>query len=381
MDRAVIPAVHSTYNRQQRDSIFMMDEGVFDHGEDRGKALIDVLKGRRPWRRPVWFMRQAGRYLEEYRATRAQAGSFLDLCYSPELAAEVTLQPLRRFDLDAAILFADILLVPQAMGVELGFRQNEGPVLAAVRDMEDVRALRPGGAAERLSAIYETVERIVAALPPHVALIGFCGAPWTVATYMVEGGGSPERLRARMAAARGQVWLDTLIDMLVEVSTEYLARQVQAGAEAVQIFDTWAGDLGDGLRERYVIDPVRRIVEGLRARGMDVPVIGFARGLGAAQLQFARETGVQAVGCEWSLPVSYMAEVLAPKVVVQGNLDPLLVVAGDPAMREAVERLVRGIPRERHIFNLGHGFKPETPVAHVEALVRHVRELDAASGS
>jgi uroporphyrinogen decarboxylase len=359
----------------------MMDEGVFDHGEDRGKALIDVLKGRRPWRRPVWFMRQAGRYLEEYRATRAQAGSFLDLCYSPELAAEVTLQPLRRFDLDAAILFADILLVPQAMGVELGFRQNEGPVLAAVRDMEDVRALRPGGAAERLSAIYETVERIVAALPPHVALIGFCGAPWTVATYMVEGGGSPERLRARMAAARGQVWLDTLIDMLVEVSTEYLARQVQAGAEAVQIFDTWAGDLGDGLRERYVIDPVRRIVEGLRARGMDVPVIGFARGLGAAQLQFARETGVQAVGCEWSLPVSYMAEVLAPKVVVQGNLDPLLVVAGDPAMREAVERLVRGIPRERHIFNLGHGFKPETPVAHVEALVRHVRELDAASGS
>ncbi len=354
----------------------MMDEGVFDHGADKGKALIDVLEGRRPWRRPVWFMRQAGRYLAEYRATRAQAGSFLDLCYSPELAAEVTLQPLRRFDLDAAILFADILLVPQAMGVELGFRQNEGPVLAAVRDMEDVQALKAEGAAERLSAIYETVARIREALPPHVALIGFCGAPWTVATYMVEGGGSPERLWARMAAARGQPWFERLMDLLVEVSTDYLARQVQAGAEAVQIFDTWAGDLGDGLRERYVIEPVRRIVEGLRERGITVPVIGFARGLGAAQLDFARQTGVQAVGCEWSLPVSYMAEVLVPEVAVQGNLDPLLVIAGGAAMEAATERLVRRIPKERHIFNLGHGFKPETPVAHVEALVRHIRALD-----
>ena len=354
----------------------MMDEGVFDHGADTGKALIDVLEGRKPWRRPVWFMRQAGRYLAEYRATRAQAGSFLDLCYSPELAAEVTLQPLRRFDLDAAILFADILLVPQAMGVELGFRQNEGPVLAAVRSMEDVQALKAEGAAERLSAIYETVARIREALPPHVALIGFCGAPWTVATYMVEGGGSPERLRARMAAAKGQAWFDALMDMLVEVSTDYLARQVEAGAEAVQIFDTWAGDLGDGLREKYVIEPVRRIVEGLRERGVAVPVIGFARGLGAAQLQFARQTGVQAVGCEWSLPVSYMAEVLAPEVAVQGNLDPLLVIAGGRAMEEATERLVRQIPKERHIFNLGHGFKPETPVEHVEALVRLIRTLD-----
>ncbi len=359
----------------------MMDEGVFDHGTGTGKALIDVLEGRKPWRRPVWFMRQAGRYLPEYRATRAQAGNFLELCYSPELATEVTLQPLRRFDLDAAILFADILLVPQAMGVELGFRQNEGPVLAAVRDMEDVKALKVGDAAERLSPIYETVERIAAALPPHVALIGFCGAPWTVATYMVEGGGSPERLRARMAAAKGQAWFDRLMDMLIEVSTDYLARQVEAGAEAVQIFDTWAGDLGDGLREKYVIAPVRRIVEGLRARGITVPVIGFARGLGAAQLAFARQTGVQAVGCEWALPVSYMRDVLAPEVVVQGNLDPLLVVAGGAAMEAAVERLVREIPMARHIFNLGHGFKPETPVAHVETLMRRIRAMDGQEGA
>ena len=358
----------------------MMDPDVFDHGPDTGRALIDVLKGRRPWRRPVWFMRQAGRYLAEYRATRARAGSFLELCYNPELAAEVTLQPLRRFDLDAAILFADILLVPQAMGVELGFRQNEGPALAPVRSEEDLARLEPEGAAERLAPIYETVERIVAALPPHAALIGFCGAPWTVATYMVEGGGSPERLRARMAAARGLAWFDRLIDLLVEVSSEYLARQVAAGAQAVQIFDTWAGDLGDILRERYVTGPVRRIVDNLRGRGIDVPVIGFARGLGAGQLEFARASGVQAVGCEWAMPVSYMAETLAPEVVVQGNLDPLVVMAGDPLMREAIANIVRRIPRHRHIFNLGHGFKPETPVENVERMMAHIRELDAAVG-
>ncbi len=353
----------------------MTGKEMFHHGAERQKALLAVLKGEEPWRRPVWFMRQAGRYLPEYRRTRAQAGSFLQLCYNPELSAEVTFQPLRRFDLDAAILFADILLVPQAMGAELSFRVNEGPALAPVRTAQDVRRLRTEGAAQRLSPIYETVERIVAGLPPHVALIGFCGAPWTVATYMVEGGGSAERMRARIAAARAEAWFDELIGRIVEVSVDYLERQARAGAHALQIFDTWAGDLGDGLREKYVIAPVRKIVGELRRRGVDVPVIGFARGLGAAHGRFAAEAGVDAAGFEWSAPVELMAS-LAEKTVVQGNLDPAVVLAGGDFLDESVRRLVDALPRRRHIFNLGHGFKPETPVENVGRLLACLRERD-----
>ncbi len=339
------------------------------------QALMEVLNGQRPWRRPVWFMRQAGRYLEEYRATRARAGSFLDLCYSPELAAEVTLQPLRRFDVDAAILFADILLLPQVMGVDLSFQVGEGPVLSPVRTEEDVARLKGAEAAAELAPVYETVRILRRELPAHVALIGFCGAPWTVATYMIEGGGSPERLRARMAAMKGEAWLDALMDKLVEASAAYLAEQVKAGAQAVQIFDTWAGDLGDGLREKYVIGPIARIIERLRALGAAVPVIGFARGIGAAQPRFARETGVAAVGCEANMPVDYMHDVLAPRVVVQGNLDPLAVIAGGAVLEEGVKRLLR-LPPERHIFNLGHGFRPETPVENVERMMALIRQGD-----
>ena len=341
------------------------------------KALLAVLQGRRPWRRPVWFMRQAGRYLDEYRETRARAGSFLDLCYDPELATEVTLQPLRRFDVDAAILFADILLLPQAMGVNLSFQAGEGPVLSPVRDEAAVARLRGAEAAADLAPVYDTVRRLRAALPEHITLIGFCGAPWTVATYMVEGGSSPERLRARLAAMRGEAWFDELMDRLIEASAAYLAEQVKAGAEVVQVFDTWAGDLGDGLREKYVIRPVREIIRRLRALDTDVPVIGFARGIGAAQAQFARETGVAAVGCEASMPVDYMREILAPEVVVQGNLDPLAVIAGGDVLREGVRRLLT-LPKERHIFNLGHGFRPETPVEHVEEMMRLIRSEDDA---
>ena len=355
----------------------MIGKKMFDHGTGTGKALLDVLNGKAPWRRPAWFMRQAGRYLPEYRKTREEAGSFLDLCYNPALSAEVTFQPLRRFDLDAAILFADILLVPQALGARLSFSAGEGPVLEPVRSMEDVRGLKLEGAADKLSPIYETVSRIIEGLPAHVALIGFCGAPWTVATYMVEGGGSPERLRTRIAAARGEAWFDALMDIIIEASCEYLARQVKAGAECVQIFDTWAGDLGDGLRERYVIEPVKRIIAGLRARGADVPVIGFARGLGAAQEEFIRETGVAAAGCEWPLPVAEMAR-LANIAAVQGNLDPAAVMAGGAFLRDGVKRLVEALPREKHIFNLGHGFKPETPIENVEEMVACLREFDGA---
>ena len=340
------------------------------------QALLEVLNGQSPWRRPVWFMRQAGRYLDEYRQTRARAGSFLDLCYSPQLAAEVTLQPLRRFDLDAAILFADILLLPQVMGADLSFQAGEGPVLSPTRSEKDVRRLKGAEAAEALAPVYETVRILRRELPAHVTLIGFCGAPWTVATYMIEGGGSPERLHARLAAMKGEPWLDMLMDRLVAASATYLAKQVAAGAQVVQIFDTWAGDLGDGLREKYVIRPIARIIARMRELGADVPVIGFARGIGAAQPQFARETGVAAVGCEANMPVSYMHDVLAPQVVVQGNLDPLAVIAGGAALEEGVRRLLQ-LPPARHIFNLGHGFRPETPVAHVERMMALIREGDA----
>jgi len=343
---------------------------------EKTQSLMQVLKGERPERRPVWFMRQAGRYLDEYRKTRAEAGSFLDLCYKPDLAAEVTLQPIRRFDVDAAILFADILLLPQVMGCDLRFLANEGPKLSPVGSMEEVENLRGAEAAEDLAPVYETVRILRSELPDHVALIGFCGAPWTVATYMVEGGGSKERLKTRMAAMRGEAWFDALMEKLVEASIAYLARQIEAGAQTVQIFDTWAGDLGDGLREKYVHAPIRRIIEGLRARGHEVPVIGFARGIGAAQLAFARDTGVAAVGCEWNMPVEYMRDVLAPQVVVQGNVDPLAVIAGGAVLRESVNRLLDALPRERHVFNLGHGFRPETPVAHVEEMMALIRARD-----
>jgi uroporphyrinogen decarboxylase len=222
------------------------------------KALVEVLNGTQPWRRPVWFMRQAGRYLPEYQEVRRQAGSFLELCDAPELACEVTLQPLRRFDLDAAIVFADILLVPRALGCDLSFREGEGPVLSRVMSEADVARLRRDGMVERLGAVYETIRRVKAALPAHVALIGFCGAPWTVASYMIEGGTSSDRALARRAAYERQPWFDELIELLTETACDHLARQIEAGADVVQIFDSWAGDLDDGCgsataRSRFAV--------------------------------------------------------------------------------------------------------------------------------
>lgn len=340
------------------------------------KALLEVLSARQPWRRPVWFMRQAGRYLPEYQEVRRQAGSFLQLCDAPELAAEVTLQPLRRFDLDAAIVFADILLMPRVLGCDLEFREGEGPVLSRVTSAEDVARLRPEGAVERLGAVYETLKRVKVALSPHVALIGFCGAPWTVASYMIEGGTSPDRSRARRAAYEGVAWFDALMDMLTETACDYLARQIEAGADVVQIFDSWAGDLDDGLRQRYSEAPIRRIVEGLAARGHRVPVIGFARGIGAGHRRFVETTGVAATSVEWSVPVEWMASELVPLVPVQGNLDPMAVAIGGAPLRRAIEHLVGTMPADRHVFNFGHGVRQETPPAHVAEAVDLVRALD-----
>ncbi|MGE4246422.1 MAG: uroporphyrinogen decarboxylase [Parvibaculaceae bacterium] len=351
---------------------------VEPHEQSRpaGKALLDVLNGREPWRRPVWLMRQAGRYLPEYRETRSQAGSFLKLCMSPELSCEVTLQPLRRYDLDAAIVFADILLVPWALGVDLDYRENEGPVLSRVSDMEGVKRLSREVRSERLDPVCETLRLLRPALPGHVTLIGFCGAPWTVASYMIEGGSSPDRLRARRTALAREAWFEALIERLVEVSADYLEAQVKSGADALQIFDSWAGDLDDRLQEHCSIRPIRAIVERLRARGCDVPIIGFARGIGAGHLRFQGETGVAAVGVESSVPISWMNQELGRHSPVQGNLDPVVLSLGGEALEAATRALVQGMPPDRHIFNLGHGIRQETSPEHVERMLRVIRASD-----
>jgi uroporphyrinogen decarboxylase len=341
-----------------------------------GKPLLDVLRGQQPSRRPVWMMRQAGRYLPEYQATRAQAGSFLDLCYNPDLAAEVTLQPLRRFDLDAAILFADILLLPQALGTRVAFKAGEGPVLEKVTDAEAVRRLKPDRLGGSIGKVYETVSRVRAGLSGDKTLIGFCGAPWTVATYMIEGGTSDERLTARLAAWRQQSWFEDLIEVLTEASVSYLSRQIEAGAEVVQIFDTWAIDLPGALRERYCFEPMRRMREALKALHPTTPVIGFARGLGAAQADFIRITGVDGCGLESTVPLAFARDVLAPMCAVQGNLDPLALIAGGDAMRAEVAQIIDTLPVDRHVFNLGHGIRPETPIAHVAEVVDIIRGRD-----
>ena len=343
------------------------------------KALLDVLEHRIPKRRPIWFMRQAGRYLPEYRAVRERAGSFLDLCYSPELAAEVTLQPLRRFDVDAAILFADILLVPQRMGLGLDFVQNEGPQLQPVRTARDVSGLDADNAVVGLSRVFETVSLVRERLPAGVALIGFCGGPWTVASYMIEGGSSPDRSLTRKAAYEAE-WFGELIDKLVRVSVDYLVGQVRCGAEVLQIFDSWAGDLPPGLRQRWCDEPIRRIVQGIKAAGCNVPVIGFARGIGAGQIAFASHTGVDAVGLEASVPMRWAVEAIADGVALQGNIDPVAVVVGGKSLEMEVMDLVDAVPSARHIVNLGHGIRPETPAEHVAAVVNLIRRTDRFGG-
>lgn len=342
----------------------------------KNPALLDSLEGRVPWRRPVWFMRQAGRYLSEYREIRAKAGSFLDLCYSPEMAAEVTLQPLRRFDLDAAILFSDILVIPQALGCELSFVQNEGPKLSVVQKKEDVDRLDVSGTNEFLTPVFETVRLVRESIEDHITLIGFCGAPWTVATYMIEGGGSPERPLARKAAFEGEGWFDDLIDKIVVASIDYLEGQISAGAHVLQIFDSWASDLPPLERERYCFQPIARIVSGLRDRGYKTPIIGFAKGLGPAQLDFLSKTGVQALGLESNLDPQWISGKLTDKCVVQGNLDPVLLDVGGEALPAAVRNIVENIPFDRHIFNLGHGIRQTTRIENVETMIRTVREFD-----
>lgn len=337
------------------------------------KPLLHALLGGTASRPPIWLMRQAGRYLPEYRDIRTKAGSFLDLCYAPDLATEVTLQPIRRYELDAAILFSDILVVPDALGQRVRFVEGEGPRLDPVRESSELALLDGRDGKGKFERVWETVETIRAALPEPVALIGFCGAPWTVATYMVGGQGSPDQAETRLRAYQDPVFFQELIDLLTAVSGDYLSGQVSAGAEVIQIFDSWAGNLPDDEFARWVVAPTKNLVRTLKARHPEVPVIGFPRGSGPRYRDYIRDTGVDAVGCDTSLSLDFIAQKLQSKVAVQGNLDPLLLVSGGKRLDVRVDQILEALSGGPFVFNLGHGIVPQTPIDHVTQLVRRVR--------
>ncbi len=337
------------------------------------KLFLQTLHGQRTDRPPLWLMRQAGRYLPEYLQTRAIAGDFLTLCYTPELAIEVTLQPIRRFGFDAAILFSDILVVPHGLGQKVWFETGEGPRLDPLADPTALANLSINRMLEALQPVYQAVKGIAAALPATTALIGFGGAPWTLATYMIEGRGSKDHLDTRVLAARQPLFFQALIDLLVEATIAHLSAQIDQGAEAVQIFDSWAGALDEDGFQRWVIDPNRRIVAALRQRYPQVPVIGFPRGAGVLAPAFASQTGVTALGLDTGMPVGWAAQALPADLPVQGNLDPALLVAGGERLARRVDAIRRAFAGRPHVFNLGHGIVPQTPPAHVAQLCEMVR--------
>ncbi|MEX6506120.1 uroporphyrinogen decarboxylase [Jiella sp. M17.18] len=335
------------------------------------RNLIRVLEGESLSPPPVWLMRQAGRYLPEYRETRAKAGGFLDLCYDPDFATEVTLQPIRRFGFDAAILFSDILVIPDALGRDLAFVAGEGPKLRPLQ-VEEIERLDPSLAETHLAPVIATVGRLRSELPDETTLIGFCGAPWTVATYMIAGHGTPDQAPARLFGYRHPQAMEKLLFLLAEMSADYLIRQLQAGADCVQIFDSWAGVLDEASFEAFAVAPVRRMVEKVRAAIPGAKIIGFPKGAGALLSTYRQKTGVDAVGLDWSVPWS-QAKAMQTDGAVQGNLDPLRLIAGGRALEEGVDRILEALGDGPLIFNLGHGITPDAPIAHVEALLKRIR--------
>lgn len=334
---------------------------------------LRALSGETLPKPPLWLMRQAGRYLPEYRELRAKAGGFLDLCYNPQWAAEVTLQPIRRFGFDAAILFSDILVIPHALGQKLWFAQGEGPRLEPVADEARFGEIREEIDPDVLGPVYETVRRVKAALPAGTALIGFCGAPWTVATYMVAGRGTPDQGPAKELFRHDPSLFARLIDRLVVNSAAYLNAQIDAGVDAVQIFDSWAGSLGPDDFQRWCIEPTRRIVDLVRARHPQTKIIGFPRGAGAGIPAYVRQTGIDAVGLETEIDRSFVREAIQKLVPVQGHLDPQLLRVGGPELDREIEAIRAAFGDSPFVFNLGHGILPDTPIAHVERLVELVR--------
>ncbi|RYG03731.1 MAG: uroporphyrinogen decarboxylase [Caulobacteraceae bacterium] len=333
--------------------------------------LLDTLNGKRTTQVPMWLMRQAGRYLPEYRALRAEKGGFLELCYDPEAASEITIQPIRRFGFDGAILFSDILVIPHALGQDLWFETGEGPRLAPPLLDGVWQGLQ--AAPQRLDPIYETVRLTRAALAPEVTMLGFAGSPWTVATYMVAGQGSKDHHQARELAYRDPAAFASLVDAIERATVDYLIGQIDAGVEAVQLFDSWAGSLAPDQFEKWVIAPNARITAALHAARPGTPVIGFPKGAGAKLPAYARETGVDAVGVDETVDPLWAARELPSGMPVQGNLDPLLLMAGGEALEARIHAILGAFADRPHVFNLGHGIGQFTPIPHVEKLIATVR--------
>lgn len=334
--------------------------------------LLEVLNGERTETPPIWFMRQAGRHLPEYLKVRATCKDFIDFCFSPEKAAEVTLQPVRRYDMDAAILFADILLIPIGLGRKVEFIKGTGPVLEPI-DVEDIAKLTINGAADRISSVWETVERVRAELPADKALIGFTGGPWTVATYMIEGKGSPSKEVAKRFAYENPEAMADLLSALVESSSDYLIGQAKAGANVLKIFESWAEGLAPDLFDRLVIHPTRDIISRVRAAGIEVPIMGFPRGSGLNAIRYAHETGITAIAAGTQMPLDDFRATIPEGMPVQGNLDPLALRIGGSVLYKAVEGVLRDAQGGPHIFNLGHGVTPDVKIENVQAVVDHIR--------
>jgi uroporphyrinogen decarboxylase len=337
------------------------------------KPLLQVLASQRQSVPPVWMMRQAGRYLPEYMAVRRTVGSVLDLCFAPKLAADVTLQPIRRFGFDAAILFSDILVVPHALGRSVRFATGEGPQLEPLDDPAAITRISRTADDAVLAPIYETIRLVKAELPPEVTFLGFCGGPWTVATYMVAGHGTPDQAPARLFAYRHPDAFAQLIDILVEASTGYLIRQFRAGVDAVQIFDTWAGVLPPDEFQRWCIEPAQRIAAGVRREIPGAKIIGFPRGAGSNLLRYVDQVAIDAVGLDWMIDLGFARDAIQKRKPVQGNLDPLALRAGGAALDRGVDAILAALGSGPLIFNLGHGILPDTPTAHVEQMLKRVR--------
>ncbi len=337
------------------------------------KSFLAALKGRRPSPPPIWLMRQAGRYLPEYRKTRQEAGSFLDLCYTPDLATEVTLQPIRRFGFDAAILFSDILVVPDGLGQRVWFVEGEGPKLEALSSAGDLARLSLDRMGSALEPVYQTVRQIKTALPEETALIGFAGAPWTVASYMIEGGSSKDFAQAKTWAYRAPDDFQRLIDLLVEATAQHLSHQIAAGAEAVQIFDSWSGVWPERHFRRWCVEPMKSITAKVKQSHPEVPVILFPRGAGLLYEDVVKEAGAEGVSLDTTVPLGWASRLLQSHVCVQGNLDPIQLLAGGDELRQAVAEIVAALAGGPFVFNLGHGILPKTPPEHVQELIEFLR--------
>ena len=345
----------------------------------QSKLLIKVLNGNKQKQTPIWLMRQAGRHLPEYKKLRLQSENFLDFCYSPKLCVEATIQPIKRYNLDAAILFSDILVIPDALGQQVDFVSGKGPVLKSITTVADIKKLNGGNVLQYLSPVYEAIEKIIEELKIFSfdpSLIGFAGAPWTVATYMVEGGSSKDYQTTRKWAYESPEEFGQLIDLLVDVTSQHLIQQIKSGVEVVQIFDSWAGILPPSQFNRWVVKPTIEIVKRIKSKFPKVPIIGFPRGAGLLYKTFVDQTGVDAVSLDAAVPLAWATKNLKENVVIQGNLDSLALLIGGRFMENEVANILSALSDQPFIFNLGHGVLPDTPISHVEKLINLVRGVD-----